>query len=109
FRGDWALAAAAYNAGSGRISRGMTRFGASDFWDLAVRGDLAQETRHYVPRLFAVTIIARDPQRFGYTAPRGVARRFAYDSVRVDVPTPLAELARITSVTAADLADLNPH
>ncbi|HEX8692745.1 MAG TPA: LysM peptidoglycan-binding domain-containing protein [Longimicrobium sp.] len=109
FGGDWALAAAAYNAGGGRISRGMTRFGARDFWDLAERGDLAQETRHYVPRLYAVTIIAKDPGRFGYAALAGAARAFAFDSVRVDVVTPLAELARIGNLAAGELADLNPH
>jgi membrane-bound lytic murein transglycosylase D len=65
FRGDWSLAAAAYNAGEGRINRGLGRFGASDFWELAQRGDLAQETRHYVPRLYATTIIARRPIRRG--------------------------------------------
>lgn len=109
FGGDWALAAAAYNAGAGRISRGLGRLGATDFWDLAVRGDLAQETRHYVPRLFAVTIIARDPARFGYPDLRGTARPFAYDSVRVDVPTPLAELARIANLPVSELTELNPH
>ncbi|MBW3570253.1 MAG: LysM peptidoglycan-binding domain-containing protein, partial [Gemmatimonadetes bacterium] len=108
-RGDWALAAAAYNAGEGRINRALGRYGATDFWDVAVRGDLAQETRRYVPRLYAVTIIAKDPVRFGYPAPTPAARRFAYDSVRVDLPTPLPVLAQIGSLPLSELTDLNPH
>jgi membrane-bound lytic murein transglycosylase D len=108
FRGDWALAAAAYNAGSGRINRGLGRFGASNFWELAERGDLAQETRHYVPRLYAVTIIGRDRARFGYPVP-GPARGFRPDSIRVDVETPVAELARIASLDVTRLTELNPH
>jgi len=109
FGGDWALAAAAYNAGGGRISRGMSRFGVRNFWDLAERGDLAQETRHYVPRLFAITIIAKDRARFGYPPASGLVRGFRFDSLRVDVMTPLAELARIGNVPADQLAELNPH
>jgi membrane-bound lytic murein transglycosylase D len=108
FRGDWSLAAAAYNAGEGRINRGLGRFGASDFWDLANRGDLAQETRRYVPRLYATTIIARDPVRFGYPAPNP-ARRFAYDSVRVDLATPLTVLAQVGNLPLNELTELNPH
>ena len=107
--GDWSLAAAAYNAGGGRISRGMQRFGARDFWQLAQRGDLAQETRHYVPRLYATTIIAKDPVRFGYAPPSGPARPFAYDSILVDLPTPLPVLAEAGGITLAELVDLNPH
>lgn len=109
FGGDWALAAAAYNAGTGRISRGLNRFGVRSFWDLATVGDLAGETRHYVPRLYAVTIIGRDRARFGYTAPAEGTRRFAYDSVQVDVETPLAELARIGGLPLDQLRALNPH
>lgn len=109
FRGDWALAAAAYNAGSGRINRGLGRFGATTFWELAQRGDLAQETRHYVPRLYAVTIIAKDPARFGYRAPSGPVRRFEYDSMRVDLVTPLPVLAQAGNIPVDDLVDLNPH
>ncbi|HEX2204458.1 MAG TPA: LysM peptidoglycan-binding domain-containing protein [Longimicrobium sp.] len=109
FRGDWPLAVAAYNAGAGRISRGLGRYGVTNFWDLSERGDLAQETRHYVPRLYAVAIIAKDPQRFGYPAPSGVVRRFQYDSVRVDVPTPLTELAKLGNYPVGELVSLNPH
>lgn len=109
FRGDWALAAAAYNAGTGRISRALGRFGVSTYWDLLQVGDLASETKHYVPRLYAVTIIGRDPGRFGYAPAGGPVRRFAYDSVRVDVETPLAELARIGHLSLDELRSLNPH
>jgi membrane-bound lytic murein transglycosylase D len=109
FRGDWALAAAAYNAGSGRINRGLGRFGVTNFWDLAERGDLAQETRHYVPRLYAVTIIGRDRARFGYPVPAGPAKTYRPDSIRVDVETPVAELARIAALNVTELAELNPH
>lgn len=108
FRGDWPLAAAAYNAGEGRINRGLGRYGATDFWDLSNRGDLAQETRRYVPRLFATTIIAKDPVRFGYPAP-GLVRRFAYDSVRVDLATPLSVLAQVGNIPLNELTELNPH
>jgi membrane-bound lytic murein transglycosylase D len=107
--GDWSLAAAAYNAGGGRISRGMARFGARDFWELAQLGDLAQETRTYVPRLYAVTIIARNRDAFGYPLPRGIAPRFEYDSVRVDLEMPLPELARIGELPLHAIAEMNPH
>jgi membrane-bound lytic murein transglycosylase D len=109
FGRNWPLAAAAYNAGGGRISRGMANYGARDFWDLAERGNLAQETRRYVPRLFAVTIIAKDPARFGYARPGGVVRRFEFDSIQVDLPTPLPTMARIGGVPLGELAELNPH
>ncbi|HET6232228.1 MAG TPA: LysM peptidoglycan-binding domain-containing protein [Longimicrobiaceae bacterium] len=109
FNGDWALAVAAYNAGSGRISRGLRSYSVSNFWDLAQQGNLADETKRYVPRLYAVTIIAHDPARFGYAAPAGPVRRFAYDSVRVDVVTPLTDLAGIGGLPLAELATLNPH
>ncbi|HYR08826.1 MAG TPA: LysM peptidoglycan-binding domain-containing protein [Longimicrobium sp.] len=108
-RGDWALAAAAYNAGEGRINRALGRYGASDFWDVAARGNLAQETKRYVPRLYAVTIIAKDPVRFGYPAPDPAGRRFAFDSMRVDIPTPLSVLAQVGNLPVNELLDLNPH
>ncbi len=109
FGGDWPLAAAAYNAGTGRISRGLGQFGVRTFWELATVGNLAAETKHYVPRLYAVTIIGRDRTRFGYPAARPVARPFAYDSAWVDVATPLSDLSRIGGILPSTLVELNPH
>ncbi len=106
--GDWALAAAAYNAGSGRISRGLQKFGATDFWTLAERGDLAEETKRYVPRLYAMTVIGRDRTRFGF-APPPIVPDFAYDSIQVEYATPLDELTKISRVSRDQLERLNPH
>lgn len=106
--GDWALAAAAYNAGSGRITRGLRGFGVTNFWDLAQQGDLAEETRRYVPRLYAVTVIGRNRARYGFP-PADPAEQFAYDSLQVEFQTPLSELARISEVEESTLRRLNPH
>jgi membrane-bound lytic murein transglycosylase D len=106
---NWPLAAAAYNAGSGRISRGMQNFAVDNFWDLAVHGDLADETKHYVPRLYAMTIIARDRPRFGFAPPGPERERFAYDSLLVDLETPLSELAAFGEVSLEELTRFNPH
>jgi len=106
--GDWALAAAAYNAGSGRISRAMQAYGATNFWDLAQRADLAAETKHYVPRLYAMTVIGRDRGRFGISS-TPVTAPFAYDSMMVEFATPLQELAGLGQPTLDQLGRLNPH
>lgn len=104
---DWALAAASYNAGTGRISRGLKAYGVETFWDLAQNGDLAEETKHYVPRLYAMAAIAKGRDRYGF-APRS-GDHFTYDSVQVESATPLADLARIGDLPIDQLTRLNPH
>ncbi|MBA3713643.1 MAG: lytic transglycosylase domain-containing protein [Pyrinomonadaceae bacterium] len=51
--GDWSLAIAAYNAGEGRVAKVIRRTGVRDFWTMAARGLLPQETINYVPSVFA--------------------------------------------------------
>lgn len=106
---DWPLAAAAYNAGGGRVRDAATRSGARGFWQMLEWGYLPQETRTYVPRLYAVTIIAHDRTRWGFTPRKPAAPHFAYDSVQTDLATPIAELARIGGITTHELGRLNPH
>src|SRR2546430_7957871 len=75
------LAAAAYNAGAGRIEREVARLpgggrgagGESDsvddqtFFQIADRRNLRRETRDYVPKLIAAAPIAKQPARYGVT------------------------------------------
>ena len=51
--GDWPLALAAYNWGEGRIARVTQRTGIRDFWTLANRGLMPEETVNYVPAVIA--------------------------------------------------------
>jgi len=57
--GDWNLALAAYNCGLGKVTRTMKSSGISDYWELCDKGLLPRETRHYVPKLAAVTWLCR--------------------------------------------------
>lgn len=70
--GDWPLALAAYNWGEGRVARVIHRTGIRDFWTMADRGLLPQETTNYVPSVLAASRLlfgngnlTTDPQRKG--------------------------------------------
>ena len=64
FDGDWLLTLAAYNGGHGTISRAIARNQrnglATDFWSLR----LVDETRNYVPRFLAATLIYTQPEDY---------------------------------------------
>ena len=53
--GDWQLALAAYNWGEGRVAKVIRRTGIRDFWILAARGLMPQETANYVPSVLAAS------------------------------------------------------
>ena len=53
--GDWQLALAAYNWGEGRVAKVIHRTGIRDFWTLAARGLMPQETANYVPSVLAAS------------------------------------------------------
>jgi len=69
---DWHLALAAYNAGRGAINRLIDRTGGEDFWDLARGGHLPGETRRFVPKVIALSLIVNDPDRFGFEGYKAV-------------------------------------
>ena len=66
--GDWYLAMAAYDSGPGAVTRAVERTGYADFWELYKRNALPKETRNYVPIILALTLIAKDPARYGLTS-----------------------------------------
>ena len=49
--GDWALAIASYNCGTGNVNKAIRRAGSKDFW--AIYPYLPRETRGYVPSFVA--------------------------------------------------------
>ena len=99
--GDWYLAMAAYNAGEGRVLRGLQRTGARDFWELRERNALLRETRDYVPFFLATALIAKDPARFGFDVVPDPPLEFDV----VEVPRPL-DLARVALELGIDVETL---
>ncbi|HSH76593.1 MAG TPA: lytic transglycosylase domain-containing protein, partial [Longimicrobiales bacterium] len=109
--GSWYLAAAAYNAGPARVQQILNlhadgRTGDENlYWE--VLRHLPRETREYVPRLVAATIVASDAEVFGFSASR--AEAYDYDMVFVPGRTALPAVAESLDVDVGVLEDLNPH
>jgi membrane-bound lytic murein transglycosylase D len=123
------LAAAAYNAGAGKVSRGLRGLPANtasmtntaselgdedevnndaEFFRLYDTRYLRRETKDYVPKLIAAALIAKEPTRYGFDAPPAVPP-FAYDSVIVPSQTGLDVIARLSGATFAEIRALNPQ
>lgn len=103
--GDWYLAMAAYNAGEGRILRGLQRTGARNYWELREGNALHRETKEYVPFFIAAALISRDPARFGFDVVPDAPLEF--DVVEVPRPVDLARVARELGVDAEAIQSLN--
>lgn len=104
--GDWHLAVAAYNAGEGSIERGLKKYNARNFWELAQHDYLALETKRYVPQMIAAVLISRDPEQYGF---RGIRYRrpLRHEVVKVPAGTPLKTVAASAAVSLDQLRELN--
>ena len=114
--GSLYLAAAAYNAGSGKVSRGLIRLPDEEsdptrsdatFFRLYDTKLLRRETKDYVPKLIAAALIAKQPKRYGFGV--GVAEPAAYDSIVVPDMTGLDVIARLADTTVTAIRELNPQ
>ena len=109
--GSWYLAAAAYNAGPGRLEHVLNvyadgRRGDEDlYWE--VLRHLPLETRDYVPRIVAATIVATEAEAFGFES--SSADAYEYEIVFVPGETPLSAVAESIGAEASVVRDLNPH
>lgn len=106
--GSWYLAAAAYNGGPGRVSRGLARTGGGTFWDLADARLLRSETRNYVPKIIAAAIIGHDPERYGFEGLQPFSP-VSYDVVTVPDATSFDLLAEAAGTDEETIRDLNPQ
>ena len=101
---NWYLALAAYNAGSGRITRAQRLHQTSDFWQLH---SLPRETRNYVPFFLAASIIGKDPQKYGFNVPQNDPLR--YDIVEIEKSGDLSVLAQSAGISLSTLQKYNPE
>ncbi len=104
----WYLAAAGYNAGEKKIAAAMKRYGTEDFWELTKYRYLKRETKDYVPQMIAAALIAKEPEKYGFTGIE-YQERLRYEKVKVPEVTDLRLIAKACEVTVDDIKDINPE
>ncbi len=105
--GSWPLALAAYNAGSGKISRAIRKTKTRDFWKIRRTWYIRRETKEYVPRFIAATLIAKNPTAYGFQLPS--KDQHAFEEVLISKPVHFSAITKGTGISLDDLKRLNPE
>ena len=107
FDGDWLLALAAYNSGSGTVKkairRNQQRGKPTDFWSL----DLPRETRAYVPKLLALKKLVADPAAYELEL-QAIPNEPYFARVELNSQIDLALAAEMAEISLDELYRLNP-
>jgi len=101
---DWSLAMAGYNSGEFRVMAAMRRAGSRNFWDLR----LPSQTRDYVPKMMAATLIGRDPQAHGFKPPEA-GDPFRYEDLSIDRAVDLSFISKKGNIKLDRIKSMNPQ
>lgn len=105
--GSWPLAMAAYNAGEGKVLRALQKAQAESFKEISRTKLIRRETKEYVPRFMAATIIAKNPDRYGFPL-EGVTPH-SFEEVIVRRPIHFRAISNVTGIPYQELKNLNPE
>lgn len=105
--GAWYLAIASYNVGENRVKNLVMKNHTRDFWKLARENRLPDETSNYVPKFLAARLIAKDPEKYGFTDIEYMPP-LAFAEVQFNTSIDIRKLATAMSLDYDDLRDLNP-
>lgn len=108
FDGDWYLAVPSYNAGPGKLRQAIKRYKTRDFWEICRGKYLKNETKNYVPKLLAVILIAKEPEKYGFTD-LDYHEPLAYETVPLPSGTDLEVIARLSGTDYQTIKTLNPE
>jgi len=100
---DWLLAIAGYNVSPRKVMRRTQIQKTRDFWKL---NRLPRQTLNYIPTYMAATIMAKNPEKYGFYP--NYQEPFVVDTVIVNEAIDLSLVAQWTDTTYKAIKDLNP-
>lgn len=107
FKGDWNLALAAYNSGSGTVYNAIKKnkkLGKPiDYWSL----DLPKETSDYVPKLIALSQVIATPAAYGIEL-KPIINHPVFVPVDPKGQIDLAQAAKLAETPLTQIYKLNP-
>ena len=108
--GDWHLALAAYNCGTGCIRRAIrkSKLEKPSYWDILKF--LPGETAIYVPNFIATAKIMMNPELYGFDEKEiTYQNEYKYDIYPINEPTNLSAIAKAAGISLEELKELNPE
>ena len=106
--GSWNLAMAAYNAGEGKIIRALKRTKADDYWSLLPTNQIKRETKDYVPKFIAASLIAYSPEDYGFDNLE-FHPPLSYETATLNFPVDLDVAADCAETSLDIIRGLNPE
>ncbi|MCK9628326.1 MAG: LysM peptidoglycan-binding domain-containing protein [Bacteroidales bacterium] len=104
--GDWALAIASYNCGTGNVNKAIRRAGSRDFWKIYPY--LPRETRGYVPS-FVAALYTLNYYKEHKIVPRAISMPAHVDTFMIHKPLHFGQISEVTGVSVEELQNLNPQ
>lgn len=101
---NWYLAFAAYNCGAGRVLKEIKRSNSTNFWDL---NRLPGQTRNYVPKILAIFLINKNPEKYGFTVNSEPDMNWVIK--KIDKQLSFNQISDISNVNLKSLQIYNPE
>jgi len=101
---NWYLAFAAYNCGATRVLKEIKRSSSTNFWDL---NRLPGQTRNYVPKILAIFLVAKNPEKYGFSI--NSEPDFDWVIKKIDKQVSFNQISEITNVSPKVLQIYNPE
>lgn len=106
--GCWRLALSAYNSGENKLNKVLCKEDANEYDEICTSRSLKRETREFFPRFQAMAHVAKNPDKYGFSAPTEKNREAKCEFATVDGSYSLESLAKAMGLSENRLAEINP-